>query len=85
MLKCVWHCLPQADIIFTNAITKTRLSYLNQISQLGREEYPESNILTKICSDCPGQCMFQAIHNDDQTEGHNYHNHDNALLAEAAD
>ena len=28
--------------------------------------------------------MFQSIHNDDQTEEHIYHNHDNALLVEAA-
>lgn len=28
--------------------------------------------------------MFQAKHNDDQTEGRIYHNHDSALLVEAA-
>lgn len=28
--------------------------------------------------------MFQAKHNDDQTEEHIFHNHDNALPVEAA-
>ena len=41
-------------------------------------------LLTKIDNDYPGLCMFQANHNDDQTEGHTYYNHGNALLEEAA-
>lgn len=40
--------------------------------------------LTKIDSDYPGLCMFQAKHSDDQTEEHICHSHDNALLVEAA-
>lgn len=40
--------------------------------------------LTKIDNDYPGLCMFQAKHNDGQTEEHTYHNHGNALLEEAA-
>lgn len=40
--------------------------------------------LTKIDNDCPALCMFRAKHNDDQTEEHICHNHDNASLLEAA-
>jgi hypothetical protein len=50
--------------------------FVNDISQ--------SHKLTKIDNGCPGQCMSQAKHNDDQTEGRIYHSHDSALLVEAA-
>lgn len=44
----------------------------------------QHNKLTKIDSDCSGQCNFQAKHNGDQTEEHICHNHDNVLSVEAA-
>lgn len=64
--------------------TETELNKQIIIDTFYLKKIYKNFISTKIYSDWPDQYKFQAIHNGGQTEAHIYHNHGNALLAEAA-